>query len=206
VLHDGIVVVWTFLCEGGFNKAPLFLTFHTFVAVAFVDTSLRKVTSATSEGGTLPQVARRLWKRGGLRGIYRGSGAVAMRQATNWASRQGFTELARPLIKFSGAGGEVLAGVAGGLLATWNTPFEVARVEMQATLTTASNDGPSMAKRPSVGSSREAEPTLFGTLASLRRERGLSSLFSGLGPRIGQGCYMTVFMIVVPKLMDGLPK
>jgi len=167
------------------------------------------VTSATSEGGSLPEVARRMWKRGGLRGIYTGSGAVAMRQATNWASRQGFTEFARPFIKVPGAPGEVLAGLVGGLLATWNTPFEVARIEMQASLLpttrlqSAKNGEPARGK----ASQTQVNPTtLFGTLSSIRKERGFGGLYAGLGPRIGQGCYMTVFMVVVPKLMDGVPK
>merc|ERR1719162_1105059 len=78
----------------------------------------------------------------GVAGFYPGASAVAFRQATNWASRQGFTDAVRQyVIRRNHAGNpkaklsrteEVGCGVAGGSLACWNHPFEVARIELQA--------------------------------------------------------------------------
>lgn len=74
-------------------------------------------------------------------GFYPGGTAIALRQMTNWASRQGFTEAVRDQLKRSlhsdpsaklTKGEEVLSGVIGGMLACWNHPFEVARIEAQA--------------------------------------------------------------------------
>ncbi|CDJ59886.1 mitochondrial carrier domain-containing protein, putative [Eimeria maxima] len=96
------------------------------------------------------------------KGLYPGGSAIALRQMTNWASRQGFTEVARDYflkkkiaaqqqqqqqqqqqvqqqrqqrqqmagVKLS-VTEELLSGCIGGLLSTWNQPFEVARIEMQ---------------------------------------------------------------------------
>lgn len=56
------------------------------------------------------QVAHKVVQERGIRGLYRGAPAVAMRQATNWASRQGFTEFVRPRIPIGGVLGELIAG------------------------------------------------------------------------------------------------
>ena len=82
------------------------------------------------------QVAQKVLQERGIRGLYRGAPAVAMRQvslelrgfdsactvahinfpllpqATNWASRQGFTEFVRPRIPIEGVWGELIAGEA----------------------------------------------------------------------------------------------
>ena len=55
---------------------------------------------------------------------------MAARQATNWASRQGLTDLfqrrlGRPLLA---------CGVLGGIGSCWNTPLEVKRIRAQSGL------------------------------------------------------------------------
>ena len=80
--------------------------------------------------------------RGGIGGFYPGGVAIAFRQATNWASRQGFTEIVREKARtaiYGDAEGakltkweEVGCGIVGGTLASWNHPFEVARIEAQS--------------------------------------------------------------------------
>ena len=40
-------------------------------------------------------VVGKTWGEKGIKGFYPGGSAIAMRQATNWASRQGFTEFFR---------------------------------------------------------------------------------------------------------------
>merc|ERR550537_853562 len=39
------------------------------------------------------------WKEKGIKGFYPGGTAIAARQATNWASRQGFTEFTEQRMK-----------------------------------------------------------------------------------------------------------
>lgn len=58
-------------------------------------------SNSESEEVSAFQVAQRIIKEKGVFGLYRGAPAVAMRQATNWASRQGFTEFVRPRIRKS---------------------------------------------------------------------------------------------------------
>ena len=66
----------------------------------------------------------------GLATLYAGAGAVAMRQATNWASRQGLTDLFQRRL-----GLPLLAcGVLGGIGSCWNTPLEVKRIRAQSGL------------------------------------------------------------------------
>jgi len=76
----------------------------------------------------------------GIKGFYPGGGPLAWRQATNWASRQGFTEYFRSVFKNQNPPNqehltlpqEFMAGTLGGALSCWNHPFEVARIQMQA--------------------------------------------------------------------------
>ena len=99
------------------------------------------VTGAVNDPATsvLTRV-KQTYKRGGVADFYPGGTAIAFRQATNWASRQGFTEFVRARMKIQLHGDqhasltkteEILAGVIGGTLACWNHPFEVARIEAQ---------------------------------------------------------------------------
>jgi len=150
------------------------------------------VTATAANGGSVWDAAKDVWCNHGLRGVYRGSSAVAARQATNWASRQGFTELIRPRIGISGIGGEILAGCLGGTLSAWNTPFEVARIESQSN---------SFSKHSSDedGSNDEG---LFGTMSGIVERRGIGGLYTGLIPRIGQACYQTVFLVTIPRILD----
>ncbi|KAL7548322.1 hypothetical protein ACHAWF_011607 [Thalassiosira exigua] len=128
-------------------------------------------------GGESPSafhVASRVVQERGIRGLYRGSPAVAMRQATNWASRQG-------------AWGELIAGCIGGTLSAWNTPFEVARIESQSgTMAENCDDG---------------GKSLAATLHDIVEDRGVGALYVGLIPRAAQACYQTLFLVCVPRLL-----
>jgi len=66
----------------------------------------------------------------GLATLYAGAGAVAMRQATNWASRQGLTDLFQRRLGLP----LVACGVLGGIGSCWNTPLEVKRIRAQSGL------------------------------------------------------------------------
>ena len=137
------------------------------------------------------QVAQQVIQERGIRGLYRGSPAVAMRQATNWASRQGFTEFVRPRIPIDGVVGELLAGCIGGTLSAWNTPFEVARIESQSKVMSGNNKDGGEKKR-----------SLVGTMCDIVEERGPGALYVGLIPRAAQACYQTLFLVCVPRLLQ----
>ena len=102
-----------------------------------------------------------------------------MCQATNWASRQGFTEFIRPRIPIDGAIGELVAGCIGGTLSAWNTPFEVARIQSQSSIMTKSEDG---------NHAEKENKSLFVTMSSIVEERGAGALYVGLIPRSAQVC------------------
>lgn len=129
----------------------------------------------------------------GVLGFYPGGVAIAWRQATNWASRQGFTDLARSLIARHVHGDphahltvreELCAGVIGGLISSWNHPFEVARIEAQS--------------RAVAG---EAKLGMVGILRQVHSEYGVAGLFKGVIPRIGLGIWQTLFMVTGANLI-----
>lgn len=78
-------------------------------------------------------VCRRIVKEKGLGGMFVGGGPMAVRQASNWASRSCFTEIARTTFRMSEYGllGEIGSGIIGGVGSCWNTPVETARVLIQ---------------------------------------------------------------------------
>lgn len=136
----------------------------------------------------------------GIAGFYPGASAVAFRQATNWASRQGFTDAVRQyVIKVNHNGNpkaklskpeEVGCGVMGGFLACWNHPFEVARIEMQAR-----------------GAAGEKGLSLVGCLGMVYKQNGVSGWFKGVVPRIGLGIWQTLFMVTGARMVkDWLAK
>lgn len=87
--------------------------------------------------------ATEVWQSKGITGFYPGGTAIAFRQATNWASRQGFTEAVRERFKVLLHDGdshakltvaqEAWAGIIGGALSCWNHPFVSVVVESGAT-------------------------------------------------------------------------
>jgi hypothetical protein len=89
---------------------------------------------------TMLQRISMTYKAHGIGGFYHGGTALMLRQGSNWASRQGFTDAIRMqfLKRHSGAkpkltiAEEAMSGILGGALSTWNQPFEVLRIEAQA--------------------------------------------------------------------------
>lgn len=149
------------------------------------------VTGNQSES-TLQRISR-TYSRDGIRGFYPGGTAIAFRQMTNWASRQGFTEAVRDQFRstFHGdhdakltKGQEVGAGIVGGMLACWNHPFEVARIEAQA----RADQGQKSLSMPSV-------------MSMIAREHGVAGLFKGLVPRMCLGVWQTLFMVTGAKMV-----
>lgn len=156
------------------------------------------VTAAVTGGGdgksiSIPTIARETYAKNGIRGFYPGGSAIAFRQATNWASRQAFTEFVRVRMKEFKYGDashkltnsdEALCGVIGGTLASWNTPFEVARIEMQAR---------ARAGQSSLG--------LVPVLSMVYKEHGIVGWFQGLIPRIGLNIWQTLFMVTLVHII-----
>lgn len=153
----------------------------TFVVTAVVtgskDTSVTKTISTT-------------WAEKGIKGFYPGASAIAARQASNWAMRQGFTEFV--IDKMKQALGveklsmpqQALCGAIGGTMATCNQPFEVSRIAMQS----AAFEGKPKLSLPS-------------TMGMIVREQGAMGLFAGIVPRICLGIWQTIFMVTVPKIL-----
>ena len=156
------------------------------------------VTGAVTSGSKMSTMerARQTWSKSGVKGFYPGGTALAFRQASNWASRQGFTEGVRERFKvlFHGdaaakltKGEEVGAGVIGGTLACWNHPFEVARIEAQA--------------RAAAGQPALSMP---GVMKLVVAESGFTGLFTGLVPRVCLGIWQTLFMVTGAKLVKDI--
>lgn len=131
-------------------------------------------------------VARRIVKEKGLMGMFYGGGPMCIRQASNWASRAGFTEIARTTFRMSEYGvlGEIGSGVIGGLGSCWNTPIETIRVLMQRDV--------------SMGVPTKS---LGGYWDDIVATQGYPGLFRGVTPRGIQAIWQTVFMVVVPNMM-----
>ncbi|CBZ56157.1 MGC79800 protein, related [Neospora caninum Liverpool] len=157
----------------------------TYVVTALVTGGRDK-----THGGRASDKIREVWRTKGVKGFYSGGTAIALRQATNWASRQGFTEWVRTKMK----GGderaklsktqEVAAGIVGGTLSTWNQPFEVARIQMQA----AANEG-------------KQKHNILQVFRTIVVQEGVQGLFKGVIPRIGLGIWQTLFMVTGAKLL-----
>lgn len=131
-------------------------------------------------------VARRVISQKGILGMYAGIEPMALRQATNWASRSCFTEIARTTLKMSQYGilGEIGSGILGGVGSCWNTPVETIRVLICA----------------DVSAGREAK-TFKGYWDDIVEKQGYAGLFRGVTPRAIQAVWQTVFMVVVPNML-----
>lgn len=143
-------------------------------------------------------MVRRTYAAAGVKGFYPGGSAIALRQMSNWASRQGFTEWARARVRTAFHGStpdaaaarltppqEVLAGVIGGTLACWNHPIEVARIEAQA--------------RANAG---EGHRSIVGIWKAIVVEQGPAGLFKGIVPRAFLGVWQTLCMVTGVKLVQ----
>lgn len=147
------------------------------------------VTAVVTGGAqtTVLQAASKTWAEKGLVGFYPGGSAIAFRQATNWASRAGFTEAARGRMRKAIYGDEkaklsltqeAMCGCIGGMLSCWNHPFEVARIEMQA-----------------AAAAGEASVGMMGVFSNVYGQYGVRGLFQGLIPRMGLNIWQTLFMV-----------
>lgn len=150
------------------------------------------VTSSGSNKSTMTQLKETMAAKG-VRGLYPGGSALAFRQATNWASRVGFTEAIRQRLKKNTKDGkltitqEATAGIIGGAISCWNHPFEVARIEMQAR-----------------GAHGQAQLSMLQVFNLVVKEHGPAGLFKGVLPRIGLGVWQTLFMVSGANLVKDM--
>jgi len=144
--------------------------------------------------------------------LYTGGGPLVMREATNWASRQGITDLTRNLLRrrgvASGIALEIGSGIFGGVLACWNNPFEVARIRQQRDLALAAAQKPSRPTNRKVqaldGSLVTVPSPQASSLAVIRfvvATEGVKGLFIGIVPRCIVSAHLTCFMVVAPRLL-----
>lgn len=159
-----------------------------------------QVTAAVTGGkntGAL-ELARDTYAKNGLKGFYPGGSAIALRQATNWASRQGLTEFVRIRMRRFKYGDEsarltrtdeAMCGVMGGVLSSWNHPFEVARIEMQA--------------RANAGETRLG---IMGVFRMVVKDYGPVGLFQGVIPRIFLNVWQTLFMVTLVHVIGDVKK
>ena len=156
------------------------------------------VTGAVNDPSGKSSVERikETYARSGVKGFYPGGTAIAFRQATNWASRQGFTEIVREKAKAvwypdvdskevkMTKGQEVICGVIGGTMACWNHPFEVARIEAQT--------------RGSLG---QETGSMVSVMKDIVKENGVGGLFQRDRSRVGLGIWQTLFMVTGAKIL-----
>ena len=142
--------------------------------------------SLTRQPENAIQIVRRVVHEKGIWGMYAGMKPMCIRQATNWASRAGFTEIARTTLQLSQYGliGEIVAGTIGGVGSCWNTPIETIRVYIQRDV--------------SQGVPVKSMSQYWDTIVE---EQGYPGLFRGVTPRAIQAVWQTVFLVVVPNLM-----
>ena len=101
----------------------------TAQCLVLTPTTFLTMTAATTGQpvlNTLQQMARGERK---LSDLYTGGGPLMLREASNWASRQGITDFTRNLLRSQGVPQgvalEIGSGILGGVVACWNNPFEV---------------------------------------------------------------------------------
>lgn len=131
-------------------------------------------------------VTKRIIADNGVRGMYSGGGPMVLRQASNWASRSTFTEIARTTFGMSKFGvlGEIGSGVIGGLGSCWNTPIEGVRVLTQRDV-----------------SQKRTPKSILGYWSEILETDGFPGLFRGITPRSLQAIWQTTFLVVVPNIM-----
>lgn len=126
----------------------------------------------------------------GLRKAYGSAPAMAMRQASNWALRQGLADAITTRYQKSVGGRSLTAyekitcGVVGGALSCVNQPTEVLRIQVQAR-----------------HSNKEHHANTRNTARLIYVEHGIAGFWTGLVPRMMLAAYQTVFMVTIAAMV-----
>ncbi|KAJ5097506.1 Mitochondrial DNA replication protein YHM2 [Penicillium angulare] len=172
---------------GGAAQAYLTMGFTTCMKTIEITRS-KSAKNGVPTRGTIA-IFTDILKTKGIRGIYRGVNAVALRQISGWSSRISISRLAEGQIRALGGkepsqklsfSEKILASTIGGGLSCWNQPFEVLRVEMQ-----------SMTNDPT----RPAKLTMGSAAKHIVKTSGPLGLFRGVVPRIAVGVWSTICMV-----------
>lgn len=167
---------------GGVCQAYTTMGFCTFMKTV----EITRTKSASSTVQSSLQIAACIFRTEGIAGMYKGVNALALRQATNWGSRFGFSRLVESFVRGDdktrvlSKKERLLSSVVGGGLACWNHPFEVIRVEMQ-----------SMVK----SEGRPANLSIGSTARYIYESNGARGFYRGITPRIGLSVYLTSVMV-----------
>jgi len=104
-----------------------------------------------------------------------------------------------------------VCSLQGGVLACWNNPFEVARIRQQRDLALAAqsksrgkNPVPPQKVRALDGSfvvTPSLEASSFDVIRFVIATEGVQGLFAGIVPRCIVSAHLTVFLVVVPRLL-----
>lgn len=167
---------------GGVCQAYTTMGFCTFMKT--VEVTRIKGVGALQQSSIA--VAAEIFRKEGILGMYKGVNAVALRQATNWGSRFGFSRIIESVIRGKDVerklskGERLFSSAVGGGLACWNQPIEVIRVEMQ-----------SMAK----ADDRPKSLSIGSTARYIYQKNGLRGFYRGVTPRVGLSVYLTSVMV-----------
>jgi len=153
--------------------------------------------SVTDKSKSLWQHTLSTYKSHGVGGFYHGGTALVLRQGSNWASRQGLTDFVRYQLKTLHVSKgesvanvklsipeEALSGIIGGILSTWNQPFEVMRIEAQSN-----------------GAKGLPPKSFVETFHHIVKDSGYKGLFQGIIPRMGLCVSQTLFLITIPHIL-----
>ncbi|KAI9034236.1 putative mitochondrial carrier protein [Hyaloraphidium curvatum] len=128
-------------------------------------------------------------KNAGLRGMYSSAPAMAARQASNWALRQGITDAITDRYRQYRGGKLTTAerigcGVLGGFIACINQPTEVVRIRIQA-----------------LHAQGNKSATTGQVVKMIWQERGFLGFYAAMLPRACLSAYQTVFMVTFPPMV-----
>ena len=157
---------------------------------------------ASGGNGSSLQHVRDLYREQGIQAFTFGTGPLALRQASNWASRQTIMDVARTLLLKCKGGGpalsvpqEILCGSIAGILSTWNQPFETLRIHQQTAQCRMCLDG------ASGGPGARGRQSAWEAARTIVREDGLLGLYRGLVPRICQAIWQTNVLLTASNLL-----
>lgn len=167
---------------GGVAQAYTTMGFCTFMKT--VEVTRHK--QGSDAGKSTIGVAREVFQKEGIAGLYKGVTAVAIRQMTNWGSRFGIARVTESLLKGEDKSRKlqvhekILASAVGGALGCWNQPIEVIRVEMQSQTKSAN---------------RPEKLNIWTCAKYIYQNNGAKGFYRGITPRICLGVYQTVCMV-----------
>lgn len=129
-------------------------------------------------------------QQAGLRGCYSSAPAMMMRQASNWALRQGFNDAIAGQAKHVKGGNltvpeKTLCAFLAGACSCINQPTEVLRIRVQAEY---------------AGGNKAATTT--SAARAVFAEAGFLGFYAGLIPRIGLAAWQTLFMCTFVDMVN----